>query len=332
MNWAAPFDGGASITTYIIYWQAGSESTQMSIVALQTSYKINGLQPARDYQVAVVAQNSLGEGPRSELTPIRTIARGAPSHPYAVMVEPRDRVLDIAWNRTPTSDVLSGYRVYWTVSGKTKNSNNLSSLRRSYRIGSLMNGLTYEIVVAAFNDIGESRASTITGTPRTNPDQVILGDIVGSTNTITVNWAAPFDGGASITTYIIYWQAGSESTQMSVVALQTSYKISGLQPARNYQVTVAAQNSAGEGPRSELASIRTIARGAPSRPHAVVVTARDRILDVVWERITMSDVLLGYRVYWTASGSTKTVSSDNLSSPTRNYTITGLVNGEVYES
>jgi hypothetical protein len=78
-----------------------------------------------------------------------------------------------------------------------------------------------------------------------------------SSTTANVSWSAPAsNGGATITSYSIYWSGGSTTSGT------TSVGIGGLSPTTSYTFTVYATNSAGTGPGTASNTITTpVARG-----------------------------------------------------------------------
>lgn len=67
-----------------------------------------------------------------------------------------------------------------------------------------------------------------------------------------------------ILNYIIYYQKeGSEPKTGKVLASQTSYEISGLEPNESYEFWVTASNNIGEGPNSVYITKKTSKNIAP---------------------------------------------------------------------
>jgi len=63
ISWSAPAsDGSSSVTNYIVYWNGGSAS-----VGTATSYTISSLTAATTYTIYVIAQNSVGNSPASNV-------------------------------------------------------------------------------------------------------------------------------------------------------------------------------------------------------------------------------------------------------------------------
>ena len=343
VNWTMPDnDGGAEITTYTIYWQVASESTESemstNVRASQTNYDILRLTPDTTYKIAVTAVNSIGEGPRSTTILTRTLETKDPSL-VTVTVTTGDKFLNVTWEAPEEigDEELSGYRIYWNGGAISSNSGTelLPIEPQSYSISGLMNGVAYQVTVEALNSAGTSRATAM-GTPQGVPDQVILGDVTPSYRTIGVSWEAPDNQGARITTYTIYWQVASESTESemstNVRASQTNYDILRLTPDTTYKIAVAAVNGIGESPRLATALTRTLETKDPS-PVMVAVTAGNELLDVVWEEPEEigDEELSGYRIYWSGGAISSNSGTELLPIEPQSYSISGLTNGVAYQ-
>ena len=141
----------------------------------------------------------------------------------------------------------------------------------TYTDSDLTNNQTYYYQVSAVNAVGEGAKSneapaTPTPVPPTptpavttpaapqNPRST-LGD-----DHVSLKWTAPIDdGGAAITNYMIYrGTAPGGGTLLTTVGNVLTYNDAPVTSGQKYYYQVSAVNSAGEGERSEEASVKTL--------------------------------------------------------------------------
>ena len=98
------------------------------------------------------------------------------------------------------------------------------------------------------------------------------GDVQGhntSSTSIQVSWVAPsaVDQNGAVTVYTVYYQAvgsnfnGGTSKQQTVVASLTQTVLTGLEEYVEYNISVSASTSVGEGPLSASIIVRTAEAG-----------------------------------------------------------------------
>ncbi|MEV4375841.1 cellulose binding domain-containing protein [Streptosporangium sp. NPDC049644] len=128
----------------------------------------------------------------------------------------------------------------------------------------------------------------------------------GGANSVALSWGA---SSGSVTGYRVY-----EGSSVRATVTGTSATVSGLGVCEAHTYTVAAYNSAGEGPKSDPATATTTGctTGVPGKPGAVSATGGANSVALSWG--ASSGSVTGYRVYEgssvraTVTGTSATVS------------------------
>ena len=136
----------------------------------------------------------------------------------------------------------------WTSAG--------SVTGQSKTISGLTNGTSYHVQVQACNVVGcGAWSASQTGTPRTVPDKVSTPELTGRKEGLSVDWDAPWHGGAAITSYYVqYKETDADSWSSGGSISVTSKTILYLTPGETYYVQVRAKNVAGYGDWSDSAT------------------------------------------------------------------------------
>lgn len=169
---------------------------------------------------------------------------------------------------------IDGYAVRWrTVGASTWTSSTLPP-GTSVMVFSQVNGRTYEVQVAASNELGVGTWSEMrTVTPRTVPDAPGGLTATAADEQVAVGWTVPAsDGGSAITGYLLEWSADGGQTWTSRQAAGTTDTVTGLVNGTQYQFRVRAENAAGPSAPSGLASATPV--GAP-RAGGLIATPQD---------------------------------------------------------
>ena len=321
--WSAPAsDGGAEVTSYDLRY-IRSDATDKSDAnwtvrdsiwsSGNLGYTLGSLSNGVEYDVQVRGVNSVGEGSwsasatgRPQTPPEATPTVTVPGAPTSVLAAAGDGSLSVTWSpphrdggaditsydlRYTRSDAQDKSDANWTVRDGVWNSGSLS-----YTLGSLTNGVGYDVQLRATNSAGSGPWSgSAAGTPATapppppettTPGAPTISAVTAGDGTLTVSWTAPpYDGGSAISGYRVQWKSGSdqfESTRERVVgATPLAYVITGLTNGTEYEVRVAATNINGDGSPSAVSS------GTPTE--AVVPTISGVGIDS--ESITQSEAV-----------------------------------------
>ncbi len=218
-------------------------------------------------------------------------AAQAPDAPGRPRLTPGDGQITVEWAAPDDNGApITSYFVAFGPSGDDIDLwvglGPFSSTRRSTTITGLDNGVEYGVVVAADNAAGEgSWSSTATATPiaaAQAPDAPGRPRLTPGDGQITVEWAAPDDNGAPITSYFVAFGPSGDDIDLWVglgpfSSTRRSTTITGLDNGVEYGVVVAADNAAGEGSWSSTATATPIA--AAQSPDRAALEALYRATD-----------------------------------------------------
>ena len=252
LTFTAPaFNGGVTITSYTATSSPGGITSTLNQSGSGT-FSITGLTAGTTYTFSVTATNAVGTSASSGASNSIT-TYSVPANTVAPVVS---GTATFGQTLTTTNGTWTGvptptYTYQWQRAG----SNISGATGSTYQLVSADVGNAIRCVVTATNTAGSSSANSnataavaaaVPGAP-----QSVSASATGST-TATVSWSAPAsNGGATITSYSIYWSGGSTSTG------STSVGITGLTPSTSYTFTVYATNSAGTGSGAASNSITT---------------------------------------------------------------------------
>jgi large repetitive protein len=209
----------------------------------------------------------------------------------------------------------------------------------SAMVSDLKNGVSYSFKVIAVNSVGNSPDSNIvTAIPNPNlftsaPDAINDLRATRENAQVKLTWSAPFDNGQVITGYqISYWQIGSSAVKTKTVT-STNAQITGLTNEIPYSFKVAAINSHGQGPDSNIVSATpsiTVSASEPGQVRGLVVTPGDGQVLLAWNQPSSNgSPITGYRVTVTETGSQTFTTYPNVGTATKT-TIAGLKNNVSY--
>ncbi|MDE0231844.1 MAG: fibronectin type III domain-containing protein [bacterium] len=161
---------------------------------------------------------------------------------------------------------------------------------------------------------------------------------VGGDESVAVEWSPPTDeGGSSITGYLIRWKRATRATYSDsrlAGAAARSIEITGLLPATQYDVSVAAVSDVGEGGAAIVrATTLDPPPGAPGAPQNVSAVGGDESVAVEWSPPTDEggSSITGYLIRWKRA--TRATYSDSrlAGAAARSIEITGLLPGTQYD-
>ncbi|XP_018771408.2 protein sidekick-1 isoform X3 [Serinus canaria] len=343
LTWVPGSDGSSPIRYFTVQvrelphgdWQTYSSSISHEA----TSCLIESLNPFTSYKLRVKATNDIGDSDFSAETEAVTTLQDVPDEPpSSVLVTPHttSSVL-VQWQPPRVESVnglLLGYRIYYreldydsgagaesrTIqspsalraeltpqsSFKTVNS---SSALTTYELTQLKKYKRYEVLMTAYNVIGESPTSTPVevfvgeAAPALAPQNIQVHSL--SASQLELTWDPPpaDSQNGNIQGYkIYYWESDTlnDTEKVKVLFLpETSVRLKNLTSHTRYLVCISAFNAAGDGPRSSPTPGRTH-QAAPSAPSFLAFSEITcTTLNVSWGEPTAANgVLQGYRVVY----------------------------------
>ncbi len=353
VTWTIPGNGGSAVTGYDVRHKLTSAQdvdanwTEAANTGDELSHTIGSLANGTSYDVQVRAVNVAGDGAWSATTD--GAPRTTPEAPTISSVTPGNATLTVTWTAPANTggSAITGYDVRHKLSSApdidanwTEAANTGDDL--SHTIGSLTNGMAYDVQVRAVNVAGDGAWSATTdGTPRTTPEAPAITGVAPGNSTLTVTWVAPANtGGSAITGYDVRHKLTSApdiDANWTVVANtgdDLSHTIGSLANGTSYDVQVRAVNIAGDGAWSD--NTDGTPRTTPEAPTITGVTPGNATLTVTWvaPANTGGSAITGYDVRhkltsapdidanWTVVANT----GDDLS-----HTIGSLANGTLYD-
>ncbi|GMA37689.1 fibronectin type III domain-containing protein [Demequina litorisediminis] len=202
----------------------------------------------------------------------------------------------------------------------------------SFTTNALVKGVTYQFRVAGQNSEGvgpwsdvkeletataPTSAPTLTATPKVGELSLRIGSVSAT-------------GGSPITGYQVkYRQVGASAWSTKNIERVTTYVLTGLKQAVNYDVSVAAVNAVGAGPAT---TVRAGTQGLPSAPTSVKVARGDRQATVAWGAPTKPNGTVTSYLVQKRLGTTGTwATAGTTTGSTKKFVAKGLTNGSTYQ-
>ncbi|MHA2278318.1 MAG: fibronectin type III domain-containing protein, partial [Candidatus Kariarchaeaceae archaeon] len=333
LSWIAPFDGGATISTYKIY-RSSITGGPYSLIGTSTitSYFDGGLINGNEYFYMISAVNINGEGLKS--SEISAIPITTPGSPQSLTADSGNQQITLVWE-SPLNNggsAITGYNIYRsTTSGSGFTKINTSTILSFTDSTGLTNGIEYFYKVTANNSIGEGTFSNeASSIPSTVPGAPQSLSVASGDNSAILGWSAPSsDGGSIITSYKIH--RGDESGGPYVLISTTSstnYTDTTVQNGNIYFWVVTAVNFNGEGTQSTEVSI--LVATTPGIPTGLIANSGNNNISLSWEAPNSNggSVITNYTVYRsTTSGSGFTILTITIST---SYVDASALNGQTY--
>ncbi|XP_049758675.1 protein sidekick-1 isoform X3 [Elephas maximus indicus] len=343
LQWTPGSDGASPIRYFTVQvrelpaggWQTYSSSVSHEVTACM----VERLRPFTSYKLRLKATNDIGDSDFSAETEAVTTLQDVPGEPPSLVSVTPHTTSSVLIQWQPPRDeslngLLVGYRIYYreleyeagpgtevktvkspsalraelTAHSSFKTVNSTSTLT-TYELTHLKKYRRYEVILTAYNIIGESPASAPVevfvgeAAPAMPPQSVQVNPLTASQLEVTWDPPPPESQNGNIQGYkIYYWEADSqnETEKMKVLFLpETSVKLKNLTSHTKYLVSISAFNAAGDGPTSDPRQGWThqAAPGAPSFLAFSEITSTT--LNVSWgEPVAANGVLQGYRVVY----------------------------------
>ena len=308
-TWGAPSDnGGFAITHYDLRYKLASGNSWTQENSVSSGAVISNLPVNTQYDVQVRAANQRGDSPWTTSVRRRThgvIAPAAMAAPTITAVDPAHGAITRSLSAAFVEPTLHGGQnpTRYTVRYQAADADFWTTIPNAgttspYVQSGLAIGQAYDFQIAAVNSGGtgpwspSGRGTTVGIHTPAAPAAPTL--TVRDHDDILVEWTAPSaTGGAAVTDYTLQWRivaspANAWTTVASTGGTDTAYNLLSLTRVTEYEVRVAAINSAGTGPWSDSATATTEASepGSPGILNIVQVTPaagdETRGLTVTW--------------------------------------------------
>ncbi|XP_027944298.1 protein sidekick-1 [Eumetopias jubatus] len=378
LQWVPGSDGASPIRYFTVQvrelpggeWQTYSSSVSHEA----TACAVERLRPFTSYKLRLKATNDIGDSDFSMETDAVTTLQDVPGEPPSfVSVTPHTTSSVLIQWRPPRDEslngLLQGYRIYYreleseaasaTVSKTLKTPSALraelaaqssfktvnSSTLTTYELTRLKKYRRYEVILTAYNIIGESPASAPVevfvgeAAPAMAPQNVQVTPLTASQLEVTWDPPPPESQNGNIQGYkVYYWEADSqnETEKMKVLFLpETVVKLKNLTSYTQYLVSISAFNAAGDGPQSDPRQGRTH-QAAPGTPSFLAFSEiTSTTLNVSWGEPTAANgILQGYRVVYEplapVQGVSKVVTVDVKGNGQRWLKVRDLTKGVTY--
>uniref|UniRef100_A0A673TFD6 Sidekick cell adhesion molecule 1 n=1 Tax=Suricata suricatta TaxID=37032 RepID=A0A673TFD6_SURSU len=353
LQWVPGSDGASPIRYFTVQvrelpggpWQTFSSSVSHEA----TACTVDRLRPFTSYKLRLKATNDIGDSDFSAETDAVTTLQDVPGEPpSSVSVTPHTTSSVLIQWRPPRDEslngLLQGYRIYYreleseapsataskvlqspsalraelTAQSSFKTVNSSSTLT-TYELTHLKKYRRYEVILTAYNIMGESPASAPVevfvgeAAPAMAPQNVRVTPLSASQLEVTWEPPPPESQNGNIQGYkVYYWEADSqnETEKMKVLFLpETVVKLKNLTSHTPYLVSISAFNAAGDGPQSDPRQGRTH-QAAPGTPSFLAFSEiTSTTLNVSWgQPAAANGVLQGYRVVYEPSAPVQGVS------------------------
>jgi len=305
--------------------------------------------PGQIYTYRVRAVNSQDvPGPWSQPMQVTAQRPGGslvPGVPRNLSVLAGDTELTASWEQPADTGGLRGYSVQYRegYSGDWTDVPR-SGTGRTQAITGLTNGTAYQVRVAATyrNAQGEDAVGEYTGPESATPvlGAAVPGDpvdlaVTAGEEELSLSWAAPAAlGTPALSGYLVQYRASGawlDWTRTAQNDTDTTETITGLVNGRNYQVRVAAVNTAGLSGYATASGRPVADPRMPGSPTGLALTAGDARIAVAWTapEDKGNPALNGYKVEYSDDGGTTWNAWGHRGTGT-SATITGLTNGTAY--
>ncbi|XP_062886969.1 integrin beta-4 isoform X1 [Mobula hypostoma] len=296
VNWS-PAQG--DVLGYTLkYWPVEDEFSSQTIDTKNNFAELTNLQPSCAYAMEVMAYNSLGTGPYSNVVHCSTLdsageqihlkqgAVSINSPPSNVKAQPVDsRKIHVNW--TPPPGRPTGYKVTYWIEGDENSSQVITTTAPTAELTGLYPYCDYEMNIFAYNAVGAGPRSemvscrTLEDLPN-EPGRLAF-NVISPTVT-QLSWAEPSETNGEIVEYEVTYTVVTEENKpigpTKTVKINKPKKrtvmIENLKEEQPYRYTVRARNGAGWGPiREATMNLST----QPKRPMSIPIIPDIPIID-----------------------------------------------------
>ena len=250
-----------------------------------------------------------------------------------------NRFIDLNWTRpTNVGTAIINYKTQSSLNGTSGWSDISTSINTFIRVPNLSNGTTYYFRVTATTAAGNSSISdTISGIPRTVPDQISNVVAIPNNQYIDLTWTTPFNGGSNITGYRSQWSLDGTSDWRDIsTSINTFIKVPNLMNNVLYYYRVFAKNVIGDSLASVVISATPSAQIPPqqikpSKISSIVVTPSSSSVRLFWNApFNGNSNIINYVIQKSSSLTSPSWTDITTSTFDTSYNVTGLTNDTTY--
>ena len=341
VSWGAPsYNGGASITDYVVQWSTDGSAwnTFEDGVSTATSATVTGLTNYVTYSVRVAAVNSVGTGAYGSTASAMPVPTGVPTSPRNLSAVAGRQMATLYWaaplsaGAAAVTDYVIEYQTSanpaWTVAPDAV------SASVSATVTGLAPNVGHTFRVRAVNSAGSSSPSNtylVTPTVSTAPTAPRAVSATAGLLRASVAWTIPLDnGGGAITGYVVDYSTDGTvwSSPNRVDAAVRSLVITGLTGGTLHTVRVRALNEFGTS-LPGTATVTPLSPTVPSAPRMGYANAGYNTLSVYWSP-SVSDggsPVTGYAVEYSVDSGANWVRTAVLPATARSTVLSGLTGG-----
>ncbi len=356
VKWTEPGDGGDAITGFKVQYKKDTDTgwtelTEFGATVLETT--ISSLDNGDSYMVWVRAVNTAepDAGKVYNWGKASDIPRTFPAAPSVNLVH-GDSQLKVTWDKPDERGAtVTEFVVQYKKAADTtwREHSRPGAGDTTTDITGLDNGVLYDVRVRAVNSVTLDDEELYawgkkSDTPRTIPGFVTGLGIISGDEELTVSWVAPTvenNGGAAVKGYVLQWKSGNEEYDPSSDRHTTTTDVSKvLEPLSNgilYSIRVRADNGETADTYNWVETTGT-PMSVPGAPTGLDVEEGDRQIKVTWvapeetggEGVEIERYVIQWKLEtasnWPSQNEHTTTDETVLTD-----TITGLVNGEMYD-
>ncbi|KAG8183434.1 hypothetical protein JTE90_023190 [Oedothorax gibbosus] len=264
LQWSEPEEPNGPLLPYLVYVIDHIGNNSMELESENSSYIVSErLLPYANYSVQVCAQTKAGRGEWTKELEFRTEI-GIPSLPKNLSVPtllPTRIFLNWFVPDSPAGPFVD-YLVEWGVRGTELSP--FVTVDTNYEAIGLRPYTEYYFGVAARTEagVGESEVLNVRTDMAAPSVPGDISEIKTTANSIFITWTSPQHPNGPNILYLVQWAEASGNLTSLANTTSTEYLIEELEANTNYSVQVAAQNSVGQGPWTEMVYVATDTKGS----------------------------------------------------------------------
>ncbi|EFN82424.1 Down syndrome cell adhesion molecule [Harpegnathos saltator] len=257
----------------------------------ERQHHLTNLKKYTRYSVVVQAFNALGPGPIAQEVQATTLEDVPSSPPLDVRCTAlSSQSLQVSWDSPPDSSLngnLKGYKVMWESTDALAESIK-PEMKITTALTVVIHGLekytNYSVQVLASTKAGDGVASSpLFCVTEEDLPEVPAGvkAVASSATSIIVSWQPPLKSNGNITAYNVHIRPlGPDGKwhRRTLLPHQTSYQAEDLHKRSQYEFSIAALTSVGEGPQTPLITV------SPSSEVRAAIYSFDTTLVVPWKQ------------------------------------------------